>query len=104
MPSLDDLQMEEEHLRIMEDEKIAKSKEAAAHLARARGLSLKTDSPQSQPSPGLRVDVTPDEVYEPVNESPSPSKAQEITQSHTETPSKSEEGDDFVPARLPRFG
>ncbi|KAI6784891.1 uncharacterized protein J7T54_007985 [Emericellopsis cladophorae] len=102
MPSLEDMQMEEEHLRMVEDEKIAKSRQAAAHLARARGLRV--DSPELQPSTGQRMDVAPDEVYEPAKEAMSVAEAGAPLQPDTKSPSKSEERDEFVPARLPRFG
>ena len=84
------------------NEKIAKSKEAAANLARARGL--KAESTDLQPSPGPKIDVVPDEVYESVKELTSASEGRAQLQSDTETASKTVEGDDFVPARLPRFG
>ncbi|KAL6849151.1 hypothetical protein ACO1O0_008681 [Amphichorda felina] len=114
VPSMVDLHMEEERLRQEEDEKISKQKEAAAQLAAARGLKMaSTELPSpSEPKP----DVADDEIYEPEQQ---PAQEDQPNQpGHSESdPARPRTGtsgsnnstasaknDEFVPARLPRFG
>ena len=124
-PPLDALHMEEESLRREEEEKIAKQKEAAAQLATARGL--KAASPELPPTLEPKPDVADDEVYEPQPEPEHGPRLQpEISvplapAQEGQNPSQSDlprprsesvgngtsapaESDEFVPARLPRFG
>lgn len=63
VPSLEDLEMEEERLRREEDEELARKKEAATQLAAERGLS--TEAPDLQAVPEPKPEVAEDEVYEP---------------------------------------
>lgn len=106
--SLEDLQLEEEHLRQQEDEKIARNKEVAAQLASKRGL--KAGSPDMPESAEPKPEVADDETYEPPvtlpqlaeeDESPRQDRSQSRSGSRG-APSKGDE--DFVPARLPFFG
>ncbi|KAF7563148.1 hypothetical protein G7046_g969 [Stylonectria norvegica] len=62
VPSIHDLEHEEHLLKEAEEEEVARKKEAAAHLAVARGLAGNTFSLQSVPEP--KPIVMEDEVYE----------------------------------------
>lgn len=104
--SIEDLHREEEEAERMEDQEVARKREAAAQLARQRGLSQsegKTEhyttgdsESRAQKSAIFRVD----EVPEP--RSPQDTAADEAVPSALRTGRVSEEND-FIPARLPNF-
>lgn len=129
IPSLHDLEMEEQMLQQAEDEEVARKKEAAAILAAERGLA--GGSPQLDTMSELKPVVTEDEVYQPeppkdIKETPKDVKKIEDSDEsdggddpsepmiHIPTrkpdtkPSlsdmKREEMEGFIPARLPNFG
>ncbi|KAI9149517.1 hypothetical protein HJFPF1_11570 [Paramyrothecium foliicola] len=109
--SLEDLAMEEDRLRLEEDDEIARKKQAAAQLAVQRGLGVSGPSATLEPPP------------EPAYSEPGPPAAQlPVTQGDLEhdggrnnddetqpgaTPNDDAEPPDssaFIPARLPYFG
>lgn len=118
IPSLHDLEMEEERLEQEEDEKIARQKEAAKQLATERGLKAVSPDLQMARKSHTTTEVAADEVYEPPAPQAAPPKPTE--EPRGETPqvnptttdpsqatghsSQPDDGDEFVPARLPRFG
>ncbi|CAG9979584.1 unnamed protein product [Clonostachys byssicola] len=123
VPSLKDLEIEEDELREEEEEKIIKQKEAATELALARGLHRSSREEQTEEE--MKPEVTPDEVDE-IEMPPSPRSAESAGLSEQrstiedgtsgpdlrpETASPVESTEDpkhpptkeFVPARLPFF-
>lgn len=127
IPSLNDLEMEEQMLQQAEDEEMARKKEAAAALAAELGLA--GGSPQLDTMSELKPAVTEDEVYQPEPQkdaktkdskkdesSDQPDNGDEPSEGMIHTPAskaaiepslsdkKRQEMEGFVPARLPNFG
>ncbi|ROW09069.1 hypothetical protein VMCG_03005 [Cytospora schulzeri] len=123
-PSLEDLQREEEEAGMREDEEVARKREAAAQLARRRGLSTSDnyntgESESRAKSAMLSVEEIPppqnplretDQVQDAEPEPAAPPVAEDPQGQLHETKSQGDdedsqqtEDDDFVPARLPNF-
>lgn len=118
VPSLHSLAMEEQRLRLEEDEEVARKKAAAAQLAAEKGLG--GTSPDVRPVAEPKPVVAEDEVYEPEprksssTETIRPSNTQREPNEQTETDAPASDGREdvkhsledatFIPARLPRFG
>ncbi|EPE32318.1 hypothetical protein GLAREA_07451 [Glarea lozoyensis ATCC 20868] len=104
VPSLADLEQEEERIRLLEDGEVERKRQVAASLAIERGLQVgdTTDGmSESKPpiveTPPVDVEI---EVENTVGDDDRPSSSgQEIP----EDPIKEYESKDFVPARLPHF-
>jgi hypothetical protein len=118
VPSLHDLEREEQMLQEEEDEEVARKKEAAAQLAAEMGLA--GTSPGIQSVPELKPEVAEDEVYEGdpgknVSEEPMEEVSNELhvpktrgAEDAARSPkapagAKPPENPAFVPARLPHF-
>ncbi|RSL92736.1 hypothetical protein CEP52_013640 [Fusarium oligoseptatum] len=118
VPSLQDLEREEQMLQEEEDEEVARKKEAAAQLAAQMGLTGTSPGIQSVPEP--KPEVAEDEVYEGdqgknVSEEPMEEVSNELHVPKTrgvEDPARSPkapagakppENPAFIPARLPHF-
>lgn len=101
MPSLTDLQGEEESLRREEDAEVERKREAAIRLAQKRGLSVSKDASPAVAEENLQND---DETSSrPISETEivTDKDSSEITGDEASPEPSSEEG--FVPARLPKF-
>lgn len=106
VPSLHELQIEEQQLQEEEDQEIARKKEAAAQLATQLGFSPNNAETYTIPEP-KPVDDTDDlQSKHEMSQQPSKTKSSEGDQrrrgSHQDEPQANP--DDFVPARLPHFG
>ncbi|KAF7882253.1 uncharacterized protein EAF01_011705 [Botrytis porri] len=110
--SIEDLQLEEERIRLEEDEEVERKRQAALRLARERGLHAgEISEPMSS---------EPKQDIEEVEDEPTPPEVVEVIQATDLPPAQSEPQDDedtteikdidkdkennFVPARLPNFG
>ncbi|KAJ4148447.1 hypothetical protein LMH87_002915 [Akanthomyces muscarius] len=110
VPSLQDLQMEEERLQSEEDQEIVRKKEAAAQLAAQLGLSPTSTDPYStaEPKPLLstnNVQIPPpaQQVAQQTRDPKSAATSEEQRKSKSRQSSQTTL-DGFVPARLPHFG
>ncbi|KAL7812029.1 hypothetical protein V8C26DRAFT_407915 [Trichoderma gracile] len=113
LPSLRDLELEEERLGREEDEELAKKKEAAAQLAVERGLQTETEP---KPPDGADEEYQPKEPHEihlDNNEDDGDGDDEEHRDSGLSggdpDPRVKDEGSPaaqsvFIPARLPHFG
>lgn len=105
VPSLKDLQLEEERLQEEEDEEVARKKEAAAQLASERGLELRRNNFEPKPV------VTEDEQF-PLSKASSTEQFPLLKVADDDIVDHKKRSDiasnksveDFVPARLPHFG
>ncbi|THV53153.1 hypothetical protein BGAL_0058g00280 [Botrytis galanthina] len=110
--SIEDLQLEEERIRLEEDEEVERKRQAALRLAQERGLHAEDISKP--------ISSEPKQDLEEVEDESTPPEAIEVIEA-TEIPgaqSKPQDGEDtteiknidndkennFVPARLPNFG
>jgi len=99
-PSLTDLQYEEESIRIEEESEVEMKREAAARLARERGLDARASAESEETITESKIDHTiVDDITLPVH-SVNGEINEEVTSERLEESSKS----DFIPARLPHFG
>lgn len=101
-PSLTDLQLEEESMRIEEDAEIERKRQAAVRLAQERGLHVHESEEVSETKAEVPMHL------ESVPNAPSEQESEELEQSRDlETDSKADSSntgkEDFVPARLPYF-
>jgi len=106
VPSLTDLQQEEERIRLEEDGEVERKREAAAKLAAERGLRKDDIAETISESKGDVEDMPPPEdinVEEASGSDEAPAKSQE-KDSKSETLPKEHLSQEFVPARLPNFG
>ncbi|TQV90575.1 hypothetical protein V2A60_008252 [Cordyceps javanica] len=111
VPSLQDLQMEEDRLQDEEDQEIARKREAASQLAAQLGLSpMSTETysgaePKQQPLSTIDVQIQQTQQKEPqqprdtANAAPSEQRRKVKSRQASQA---SQQG--FVPARLPHFG
>jgi len=98
-PSLTDLQHEEERVRIEEETELERKREAAARLARERGLNVQTSAETEESIMENKIDHTVvDDLTQPVG----PVDRTENIEVRTERTGESSTND-FVPARLPYF-
>lgn len=111
IPSLHDLQLEEERLQEEEDQAVARKKEAAAQLAAQLGLSPSETETYSipEPRPLLSTSDHPQLRQLPPMQQMSEQRQETQPQSEHSRSKKSRQNsragqDDFVPARLPHFG
>jgi hypothetical protein len=98
-PTLTDLQLEEQRVRLEEDAEVERKRQAAARLAQERGLQMRGDAPVSEAKLGSpSVDKGPTAIsgYEESAEETS------LPPNLGASPPKSAEAG-FVPARLPNF-
>ncbi|KAI1852393.1 hypothetical protein JX265_003840 [Neoarthrinium moseri] len=111
-PSLDDLQQEEEQVRLEEDEEVEKKRQAAAQLALQRGLHrdhVEVESVAEAKPEMVEVEEIPmpEEAEladtESLAAAPTPTAAEEGQTSAPSAGSSDPSGDSFVPARLPYF-
>ncbi|RDW68437.1 hypothetical protein BP5796_09094 [Coleophoma crateriformis] len=104
-PSLTDLQLEEERIRMEEDAEVERKRQAAVRLAQERGLQVHEPDEGSETKTEAPVheeavpDATPQHEIEE-RQSSRPSQAPSTADSTDSGPHK----EDFVPARLPHFG
>lgn len=107
--SIEDLRWEEQEAERQEDQEVARKREAAARIARERGLSQSEnyDTGESE-SRAKSAIFSVEEMSEPnspqipaANESPPPPPPP-ITKTEPE-PSQPQAADAFIPARLPNF-
>ncbi|ESZ92205.1 hypothetical protein SBOR_7414 [Sclerotinia borealis F-4128] len=111
-PSIEDLQLEEERIRLEEDGEVERKRQAALRLAQERGLHAEDviESVSSEPKQDIESveDVpTPPDAFEVVQASESlsaQSGSQDDKEESERKDSDSDKGNDFVPARLPNFG
>lgn len=103
--SIEDLRAEEEEIEREEDQEVARKREAAARIARERGLSQSDtyDTGESESRAAKSGMFSVEEISEP--------NSPQITDAHEPPDAKSQpEGsqpqptDAFIPARLPNFG
>ena len=100
-PSLTDLQHEEETIRIEEETELERKREAAARLARERGLDARASSHDPEEAiTESKIDHTVTDDIALSAESVHGEADQEVLVEIIEESSRS----DFVPARLPHFG
>ncbi len=110
VPSLQDLQMEEQRLQDQEDQEVARKKEAAAQLAAQRGLAPTNTDTYSIPEPKPVLSTNNVQTPPPVQQiSHPPRDATKAATSDEPRSAKSRQSsqtsqDEFVPARLPHFG
>ncbi|KAK7408590.1 hypothetical protein QQX98_009238 [Neonectria punicea] len=121
VPSLHDLQLQEQRLQQEEDEEVARKKAAAAQLAAEKGL--RNTSPDLRPMPEPKPIVAEDEVYEAPPPKNAPTEIVEVaiepyrpdepvgtdtSPVHSQPPrgdvKRQPEDAAFIPARLPNFG
>lgn len=107
-PTLTDLQHEEERIRLEEDAEVERKREAAARLARDRGLHVAEPTgesvSESKSEPPVLAEIPVPELDSHPAEDGEHVSAEASADRHSkplETPSKDS---DFVPARLPNFG
>ncbi|TVY27598.1 hypothetical protein LHYA1_G004048 [Lachnellula hyalina] len=109
IPSLTDLQQEDERLRLEEDAEVERKREAAAKLAAERGLrkddvieamaESKTDASVVEAIPAPEdIDIKEAQASDEVS-----AKSRE-KEPMSESPPKEPRDQEFVPARLPNFG
>ncbi|KAM0157738.1 hypothetical protein ACHAPG_004482 [Botrytis cinerea] len=111
--SIEDLQLEEERIRLEEDEEVERKRQAALRLAQERGLHAEGNSEPilSEPKQDIEEvdEPSPPEVVDVVQATelpPAQAKAQAQDNKNT-TEIKdidNDKGNNFVPARLPNFG
>lgn len=105
-PSIEDLQLEEERLRLEEDAEVEKKRQAALRLAQERGLHSQNvvDSVSSEPKQDLEmVDNVPDVAQ--TSETPTAEPDSQVDKERSDmSASENNKEKDFVPARLPNFG
>ncbi|KAL7791387.1 hypothetical protein V8C37DRAFT_382261 [Trichoderma ceciliae] len=109
LPSLKDLELEEQRLGREEDEELAKKKEAAAQLALERGLQ-----PEAEPKPpdisddGYNKPEEPHEIHDGDGEARHDSRLSALSGCDVETQAEDKVSPPvqsvFIPARLPHFG
>lgn len=103
VPSLDDLELEEQRLRDEEDEEVARKREAAVELAHNKGLGPSV--------PAASTDDTKDErgsrpvavTIPPTDDSAERPEEHADAQDVVKSDEKTEDDQAFVPARLPFF-
>lgn len=125
--SIEDLHREEEEAERQEDQEVARKREAAAQLARERGLSQSEGDNRENYTTGesesraksaiFRVEEVP-EPNSPLNQNAADDNSEEVDplvlsaqeqlagtadQSQQRTATGEEEDKDFIPARLPNF-
>jgi hypothetical protein len=103
VPSLTDLQQEEERIRLEEDGEVERKREAAARLAMERGLRKSEDAETVSESKAVEPaveDIPPPEDID-VEEAQASDEGPSI---EDKSPKKEQPSQDFVPARLPHFG
>lgn len=99
VPSLSDLQREEERVRLEEDKEVERKREAAAKLAMERGLHKEENTESISESKGDVEDVPPPED---INIEEGDEGTGVSREENRPVPRESQE-QDFVPARLPNF-
>jgi len=97
-PSLTDLQYEEERIRMEEEDEIERKREAAARLARERGLH--DEEPADETILESKPEASAVEDIFPGNDSEHAEASEELV----EPPAVSPPAKEFIPARLPNFG
>ncbi|KAI9648318.1 hypothetical protein NHQ30_002951 [Ciborinia camelliae] len=110
-PSIEDLRLEEERIRLEEDEEVERKRQAALRLAQERGLHAENaiESISSEPKQDLEtVEDLPTphdrvEVAHPSESNSIPSASQHDKERLEIKDNDDDNGNDFVPARLPNF-
>ncbi|KAG4034793.1 hypothetical protein MFRU_002g01450 [Monilinia fructicola] len=111
-PSIEDLRLEEERIRLEEDGEVERKRQAALRLAQERGLHAGdlVESVSSEPKQNLETieDVlTPLDASKVSQASESALASSELQDNKEQLERKDSDNDkenDFVPARLPNFG
>ena len=99
-PSLTDLQCEEETIRVEEEAALERKREAAARLARERGLDARSSAESEETVKESKLDHTiVNDILPPVNSVAAKANGAALAEVLDESPES-----DFVPARLPHFG
>ncbi|KAJ8064060.1 hypothetical protein OCU04_007899 [Sclerotinia nivalis] len=107
--SIEDLQLEEERVRLEEDEEVERKRQAALLLAQERGLYVEDAVESVSSEPKQDLETVEDSPSRPAGVAPAsePPSAQSESQGNKELPqgndSGNDKGNDFVPARLPNF-
>lgn len=107
-PSLMELQYEEERIRLEEDGEVERKREAAARLARARGLSISHASEETIVEAKQESSSTVEDIPPPSEEPAAPpttttEESVESRDSRESTGVSANPKKEFVPARLPFF-
>jgi hypothetical protein len=107
-PTLTDLQHEEERIREQEDAEVERKREAAARLARDRGLHV-AEPPEESVSEAKSEPTDVEEIpFPPADPDPAPDNERIPAEASTDDPPEASENPskdpDFIPARLPHFG
>lgn len=103
VPSLTDLQQEEERIRLEEDTEVERKREAAAKLAMERGLRKSEDAETVSESKAIEPAV--EDIPPPDDINVEEAQANDEGPSVESKPAKEEQpSQEFIPARLPHFG
>jgi hypothetical protein len=104
VPSLADLEHEEERIRLEEDGEVERKRQAAANLAVERGLHVgdTTDGMSESKAPVVENIAPPIDV-EVEDVASGDDRQSSSGQQDKEDPAKESGSNDFVPARLPHF-
>lgn len=102
-PSMTDLQLEEERIRMEEDEEVERKRQAAIRLAQERGLKVQEseDISETKAEVPMREDSVPD--ASPQQEGEQLEQTRDTKSTRRAEPSDTSK-EDFIPARLPHFG